>query len=151
MNNIKNIPIDLLNQIIEVYSKVGDKKINKVIENYYNWNFADFITRVTMAIVCKHFRISEEELLDGNSLKDGTRINALSIYVYLVRENVHLSNSKLRIYLHKKSCSAISKYVKIFNSYNEKIPEHKKVLLKLNLIKEELNEQINIYNNNSKR
>jgi hypothetical protein len=151
MSTVKSVPIDVLLQFMEVYSKVGDKKINKVIQNYYSWNFTDFVTEVTMAIVCRHFKISEDELLDGNSLKDGTRINAISIYVHLVRENAHLSNAQLAKFLHKRSRSGISKYANIVRSYDDKIPEHKEVLRKLCLIKAELKEQIDIYNNNSKK
>ena len=100
-NGIKTVPIDLLTQFIEVYSKVGDKKIGKLIENYYNYNYVDFVSKTTMCLVCKHFAISEHELLHGNSLKDGVRINALSVFVYLVRQNVYISNAQMRVILHK--------------------------------------------------
>lgn len=150
-NSTKTVPIELLTQFIEVYSKVGDKKIGKLIENYYNYNYVDFVSKTTMCLVCKHFTISEQELLYGNSLKDGVRINAISVFVYLVRQNVYISNAQMKVLLHKQSRSVISKYAKIFTSYDEKIPEHKEVLKKLCIIKAELKEQIDIYNKNSKK
>jgi septum formation topological specificity factor MinE len=147
----KGITIEVLAQFIEVYSNVGDRKISLTLENCSNINFTQFVIDTTMGLVCKHFAICQDELLFGESSKEGTRINALAVFVLLTRQHIYLSYSELMNILHKNTRSVISKYVTIANSYDEKIPEHKEVLRKLCLIKAELKEQIDLYNNNSKK
>lgn len=142
----KGITIDVLNKFIEVYSIVGNKKTDLILDNCANINFDKFVINTTIGLVCKHFKISEQELIYGESSKDGIRINALCAFIFATKDHVYLSYTELMNILHKKSRSVISRYVSIANSYDEKIPEHKQALQKLCLIKAELKEQIDLFN-----
>lgn len=143
---MKDIPVEILTKFLEAYHNLGYDKTTNFLNNMIGVNYYDLIRKFIIASVCHEFVIKEDELFRGTS--KGIRFDALSVYVFFIKKFLKLSHRRLIMQLNKRSKSSITDCLKRIQNLDNKISEHRIILVKIQNIDEKICEQIKILNNN---
>lgn len=107
----------------------------------------DLLISFIIKLVCKAFSISESELFLGRSRKDGKRIGARAMLVYMLSIHLEYSQSQISKML-KLNKATTSRDINYMENLNPKFSQEKKQLDKKSKINTEI---VKFVENNNKK
>lgn len=119
---------DVITKLNEIQSL-----INSVVNSNSNTPYCDFVKSTINRVVCDVFIISEDELFRGTS--KGHRTDAAAVACVAYRYYLNYSHTKLKDLFHKQGRNSITFYINRLKSLNPKVPQDKKLIEKIRIIK----------------
>lgn len=103
-------------------TRLGIKGTIRVLQSYEEESQEDYNKEFNLVISCvtQHFGMTQDDLIYGNSKKDGKRTSALECSAYILSEHFNIERRVISEYL-KKHISVISRYISAAKKYD---PEH---------------------------
>lgn len=116
----------LFKAVGESVTRLGVKGTIRVLESYEDGNQDDFNEEFNLVISCvmREFEIDYDDLIFGNSKKDGKRTSALECSAYILSEHFKIERRIISRYLNKH-ISIISRYISAAKKYDPQHPFEK--------------------------